>query len=208
MSPDLGRDAPSILSPGAQGGKRDLPRAPVRSLAFRETLRGGMPHDAPSRRPRNFDGSRPTARGRRGYLQECCAPCPDHRESRTSQTGANGAANSTTVCGGPGAAITLLGCTLSTLQDDNAFNYDETSVSTSPLSAKLVDRNLRTPYQDELVASFERALWTETSIRLRYVRREFRDQFQDFPPPGTAMPRTVPSFSKASSNGLNPLPRA
>ena len=42
-----------------------------------------------------------------------------------------------------------------------------------------VDRELRTPYQDELALSFEHALWTESSIKLTFIRRAFRDQLQD-----------------------------
>jgi hypothetical protein len=42
-----------------------------------------------------------------------------------------------------------------------------------------VDHDLRTPYQDELLLSFERELARELSLRLTYVRREYRDQLQD-----------------------------
>jgi len=42
-----------------------------------------------------------------------------------------------------------------------------------------VDRDLRTPYQDELALSFEHTLWTEASLRLTFIRRAFRDQLQD-----------------------------
>jgi hypothetical protein len=46
-------------------------------------------------------------------------------------------------------------------------------------STRTVDRELRTPYQDELSVSFERQLWPETSLKLAYVERRFRDQLQD-----------------------------
>ncbi len=46
-------------------------------------------------------------------------------------------------------------------------------------SVSLVDRNLKTPYQDELSVTFERELWTETSMTLSYIKRKFRDQIQD-----------------------------
>jgi len=46
-------------------------------------------------------------------------------------------------------------------------------------STRTVDRELRTPYQDEWSVSFERQLWPETSLKLAYVERKFRDQFQD-----------------------------
>ncbi|HKQ62333.1 MAG TPA: carboxypeptidase regulatory-like domain-containing protein [Candidatus Polarisedimenticolaceae bacterium] len=42
-----------------------------------------------------------------------------------------------------------------------------------------VQRNLKTPYQDEFTLAFERDLFTETSLRLEYVRRKYRDQLQD-----------------------------
>jgi hypothetical protein len=43
----------------------------------------------------------------------------------------------------------------------------------------VVDPNLRTPYQDELTLSAERELWPESSLKLTWVRRRFRDQLQD-----------------------------
>ena len=50
----------------------------------------------------------------------------------------------------------------------------------SPLITVLtVDRNLKTPYQDEFTFKIERELWAETSINLTYVNRKFRDQIQD-----------------------------
>jgi hypothetical protein len=47
------------------------------------------------------------------------------------------------------------------------------------VSVMTVDHDLQTPYQDELLLSFERELWAETSVRLSYVRRRYRDQLQD-----------------------------
>ena len=47
------------------------------------------------------------------------------------------------------------------------------------ISVKTVDRDLKTPYQDELTLSIEQALWPETSLSLTYVDRSFRDQIQD-----------------------------
>jgi hypothetical protein len=44
---------------------------------------------------------------------------------------------------------------------------------------RVVDRDLKTPYQDELALSFERELWAESQIKLSYIKREFRDQLQD-----------------------------
>jgi hypothetical protein len=46
-------------------------------------------------------------------------------------------------------------------------------------SVQMVDRNLRTPYQDELSLSVERMLWPETSVKLTYLKRKYRDQLQD-----------------------------
>jgi hypothetical protein len=43
----------------------------------------------------------------------------------------------------------------------------------------MVDPGLRTPYQDELTLSLERELRSETSVKLTWVRRRFRDQLQD-----------------------------
>jgi len=42
-----------------------------------------------------------------------------------------------------------------------------------------VSRDLRTPYQDEWRINFERELWTETSVRVEYINRKYRDQLQD-----------------------------
>ncbi len=43
----------------------------------------------------------------------------------------------------------------------------------------VVNRNLQTPYQDELTLGLERELWQETSLKLSYIKRKFKDQFQD-----------------------------
>jgi hypothetical protein len=42
-----------------------------------------------------------------------------------------------------------------------------------------VDRDLLTPRQDEFTLQFERELWAETSVRLTYVNRKFKNQYQD-----------------------------
>ncbi len=47
------------------------------------------------------------------------------------------------------------------------------------LDMKQLDRNLKTPYNDEFTLTFERELWPETSLELRYIRRRFEDQIQD-----------------------------
>ncbi len=47
-------------------------------------------------------------------------------------------------------------------------------------SLDVIDHELRTPYQDELTFTFQRELWAETSLNLTYVKREYRDQLQDF----------------------------
>jgi outer membrane receptor protein involved in Fe transport len=47
------------------------------------------------------------------------------------------------------------------------------------VSTQVVDRDLSTPYQDELSFSFERMLWPETSVKLTYIKRDYQDQLQD-----------------------------
>ncbi len=46
-------------------------------------------------------------------------------------------------------------------------------------TVNFTDRNLQTPYNDEFTLSFERQLFAETSMKISYVRREFRNQLQD-----------------------------
>jgi hypothetical protein len=46
-------------------------------------------------------------------------------------------------------------------------------------NASLIDRDLSTPYQDELLLAVERELWAETSVRFSYINRKYRDQLQD-----------------------------
>ncbi len=45
-------------------------------------------------------------------------------------------------------------------------------------TVEVVDRDLRTPYQDETTLAVEREILPETSLRLTWVRRRFRDQLQ------------------------------
>ncbi len=52
-------------------------------------------------------------------------------------------------------------------------------ISTSPASITSVDRDLSTPYSDELTLGFEREIAPEVSVRLTYIRRDYRDQLQD-----------------------------
>lgn len=47
------------------------------------------------------------------------------------------------------------------------------------VSVDTVDRDLRTPYGDEFRLVYERSLWTETQVRAEYIRRKYRDQFQN-----------------------------
>ena len=47
------------------------------------------------------------------------------------------------------------------------------------INTRTVDSELRTPYQDEFMVSFEREIAAETSISLSYINRQFRDQLQD-----------------------------
>jgi hypothetical protein len=43
-----------------------------------------------------------------------------------------------------------------------------------------VSRDLRTPYNDEWTLQVEREIAQETSLKLTYINRRFRDQFQDY----------------------------
>src|SRR5262249_22597783 len=47
------------------------------------------------------------------------------------------------------------------------------------VSTRIVDRNLRTPYQDEWRLGFEREIAPETAVAITYIHRSFRDQLQD-----------------------------
>ncbi len=49
----------------------------------------------------------------------------------------------------------------------------------SSISTRVVDRDLRTPFQDEWSAGVERELWSETSLKVYWLARKFQDQFQD-----------------------------
>jgi hypothetical protein len=61
------------------------------------------------------------------------------------------------------------------------FNTDVSpAVSFEPtFSYTTVDRNLKTPYQDEWSVAFEREVWLESSVSLRYIHRSFQRQLQD-----------------------------
>jgi hypothetical protein len=59
------------------------------------------------------------------------------------------------------------------------FYSDPGGGMTGSIDATIVDRELSTPYQDELTLNFERELWPETALRLSYVKRAYRDQLQD-----------------------------
>jgi hypothetical protein len=70
------------------------------------------------------------------------------------------------------------------------FNMDETGFgwqfagirnSINPaVNINSVSRDLSSPYQDELTLQLERQLWAETSIKVSYVNRQYRDQLQDY----------------------------
>ncbi|HXV77379.1 MAG TPA: TonB-dependent receptor [Candidatus Polarisedimenticolaceae bacterium] len=47
------------------------------------------------------------------------------------------------------------------------------------VNVNTVDRDLETPYNDEWTLGFEREIATETSLRVTYVNRRFRNQLQD-----------------------------
>jgi outer membrane receptor protein involved in Fe transport len=46
-------------------------------------------------------------------------------------------------------------------------------------NVSLVDRDLRTPYQDEITFSYEQELAAETALKITLIRRYFEDQLQD-----------------------------
>jgi outer membrane receptor protein involved in Fe transport len=76
----------------------------------------------------------------------------------------------------PNARLTIL----LDRQGAEPFNEQGQLPGFSPtVSVQMIDRGLRTPYQDEFSFSFERELWPETSIKLTYLSRKYRDQFQD-----------------------------
>lgn len=47
------------------------------------------------------------------------------------------------------------------------------------VNISVVDRGLKTPYQDEFHLRFEREIFTETRISVQYTNRKYLDQFQD-----------------------------
>lgn len=47
------------------------------------------------------------------------------------------------------------------------------------INVRMVDRDLRTPFQDERSLSFEHEVGAEAALKLTYIERKFRDQFQD-----------------------------
>ncbi|HEX4824119.1 MAG TPA: hypothetical protein VFV19_07380 [Candidatus Polarisedimenticolaceae bacterium] len=73
-------------------------------------------------------------------------------------------------------------------------------------SYSTVDRNLKTPYQDEWSVAVEREVWQESTLSLRYIHRSFKNQLQDVDinqapndygkcriPPGVGLSSLVPS---------------
>ncbi len=52
-------------------------------------------------------------------------------------------------------------------------------ISKSPPSAYQIDRNLKTPFTDEMTVGFTREIAPEVSISVNYIHRKFRDQLQD-----------------------------
>ena len=59
------------------------------------------------------------------------------------------------------------------------FNRQPQQQLTPAPSVRAVDRNLRTPFQDEVIVAIEREIATETALRVEYVNRKYRDQLQD-----------------------------
>jgi hypothetical protein len=52
-------------------------------------------------------------------------------------------------------------------------------LSKAPPSITQVDRQLQTPFSDELSIGFERELSPDVGLAVRYIRRQFREQLQD-----------------------------
>lgn len=50
---------------------------------------------------------------------------------------------------------------------------------TPAVNVSVVSRDLKTPYSDEWTLTFEREMFTETSLRVQYINRKYRDQIQD-----------------------------
>lgn len=55
----------------------------------------------------------------------------------------------------------------------------DANANIAPASVRQVDRNLKTPYQDEFTIGFSAEVFQETSITITAIRRKFRNQFQD-----------------------------
>ena len=58
-------------------------------------------------------------------------------------------------------------------------SYAITQAFAPSFSYSTVDRNLKTPHQDEWSVAIERELWSESSLSLRYIHRSFKNQLQD-----------------------------
>jgi hypothetical protein len=62
----------------------------------------------------------------------------------------------------------------------NFIAQEESTITFAPtFSYTTVDRNLKTPYNDEFSIAAEREIWQESSISIRYVHRNFKQQLQD-----------------------------
>jgi hypothetical protein len=66
------------------------------------------------------------------------------------------------------------------IQGTEYWQITKLQESVSPAAnVYVVDRDLETPHNDEFMFMFERELWAETSIKLTYINRKFRNQYQD-----------------------------
>jgi hypothetical protein len=68
---------------------------------------------------------------------------------------------------------------VSTVTGGTPNHYLGGLISKAPPSITQVDRQLRTPFSDELTVGFERELAPEVALSVRYIDRRFRDQLQD-----------------------------
>jgi hypothetical protein len=68
-----------------------------------------------------------------------------------------------------------------TVQSGFGFQFNGLDESINPaVNIQTVDRDLKTPYNDEWTLQVEREIAQETSVKLTYVNRRFRDQLQDY----------------------------
>jgi hypothetical protein len=63
--------------------------------------------------------------------------------------------------------------------DDDIGELSANQTFRTPFSISQIDRNVRSPYNDEFTIGVEREVAAETSIAVTYLNRKFKDQLQD-----------------------------